>query len=341
LIDDDLLLVASGRGVLEQALDVSQLPDQHQLGDERLQRQVADLGQGVALLTASPHALQHWLQFPEVVARRDDLNGLVASLRPEGSTLAVDGRLGFQQEIASAPWPDLTDLTASAGGHGRWLAQMQSPARLLDPGESHPLAQWFGPVLAQQLRDQPAAEAVVQSDDGPLLWQDQSEGWLLATRSQSPARDAVDARLQEQGLTRSELDGDGEVLSVWTRLVRQRGRQPGVDAQLAVAQVSSSSLNWWGESLMALAQRQNGRALQPRLNQWQELASASQPVQALLLADAPARALLGQWRPWGLLQVMAGRPLQDQVRGLAIAVDADHLEHGSTEIPLHARLELG
>jgi hypothetical protein len=92
---------------------------------------------------------------------------------------------------------------------------------------------------------------------------------------------------------------------------------------------------------MALAQRQNGRALQPRLNQWQELASASQPVQALLLADAPARALLGQWRPWGLLQVMAGRPLQDQVRGLAMAVDADHLEHGSTEIPLHARLELG
>jgi hypothetical protein len=341
LIDDDLLLVASGRGVLEQALDVSQLPDQHQLGDERLQRQVADLGEGVALLTASPHALQHWLQFPEVVAQREDLNGLVASLRPEGSTLAVDGRLGFQQAIASAPWPDLTDLTASAGGHGRWLAQLQSPARLLDPGESHPLAQWFGPVLAQQLRDQPAADAVVQSDDGPLLWQDQSEGWLLATRSQSPARDAVDARLQEQGLTRSELDGDGEVLSVWTRLVRQRGRQPGVDAQLAVAQVSSSSLNWWGESLMALAQRQNGRALQPLVNQWQELASASQPVQALLLADAPARSLLGQWRPWGLLQVLAGRPLQDQVRGLAFAVDADRLEQGGTEIPLHARLELG
>ena len=79
LIDDDLLLVASGRGVLEQALDVSQLPDQHQLGDQRLQRQVAELGEGVALLTASPHALEHWLQLPELVAQRDDLSGLVAS----------------------------------------------------------------------------------------------------------------------------------------------------------------------------------------------------------------------------------------------------------------------
>ena len=42
-----------------------------------------------------------------------------------------------------------------------------------------------------------------------------------------------------------------------------------------------------------------------------------------------------------LLQVMAGRPLQDRVRGLSIAVDADRQDPGGTEIPLHARLELG
>ena len=83
------------------------------------------------------------------------------------------------------------------------------------------------------------------------------------------------------------------------------------------------------------------RSLQPRLNQWQPIASASQPAQALLLADDPARSLLGQWRPWALLQVMAGRPLQDQVQGLSLAVDADRVEQGDTEIPLHARLELG
>ncbi|NDD46548.1 MAG: DUF3352 domain-containing protein, partial [Synechococcaceae bacterium WB9_4xB_025] len=36
LIDDDLLLLASGRGVLEQALDGSQLDELHQLGDQEL-----------------------------------------------------------------------------------------------------------------------------------------------------------------------------------------------------------------------------------------------------------------------------------------------------------------
>ena len=62
------------------------------------------------------------------------------------------------------------------------------------------MAQWFAPLLKQHLADQPAADAVVGADAGPLLWQDQPEGWLLATRPQSPARDAVDARLQEQGV---------------------------------------------------------------------------------------------------------------------------------------------
>ena len=40
LIDDDMLLLGSGRGVLERVLDVSQLQEQHQLADADLQRQV-------------------------------------------------------------------------------------------------------------------------------------------------------------------------------------------------------------------------------------------------------------------------------------------------------------
>ena len=341
LIDDDLLLVGSGRGALEQALDVSQLQDQHQLGNARLLRQVEDLGDGVAILTASPQALQRWLQLPAVVAQRDDLDGLVAALRPDGATLEVNGLLGFQERLELPAWSAVTDLTATAGGHGRWMAQLQNPARLLDPEISHPLAQWLGPVLADQLEDQPAASAVVDLDEGPLLWQQQPDGWLLATQAQSPTRDAVDSQLQDQGLTRSELEGEGDPLNVWTRLVRQRGRQPGVDAQLAVAQVGGANLNWWGESLAALAQRQDVRALAPRLNQWRDLATDVTPAQSLVLAAAPARTVLSMWQPWGLLQVIAGQPLQDHVNGLGVAVGVDRQDEIGTEIPIHARLELG
>ena len=341
LIDDDLLLLASGRGVLEQSLDVSQLKDQHQLGDERLQQHVADLGDGVAVLTASPAAMQRWLQLPAVLTERSDLAGLVASLRPEGATLEADAVFAFRDKLVPEPWPPLKDLSAAAGGRALWLAQLQNPSRLLDAEDQHPLAQWLGPLLRSHLQDQASAATVVELDDGPLLWQHQADGWLLSTSREQPPQAMVDLQLQEQGLSRSELDGDGETLEVWTRLVRQRGRSAGLEAQLAIAKARAGSLNWWGETLTALKHRQDTRGLQPRLRQWEDISRDARPAQVLLLGAEPSRDLLAMWQPWAFLQALAGQSMKGQVQGLSFVVDADQHDDVGTTLSLHARLELG
>ncbi|BEV35256.1 DUF3352 domain-containing protein [Synechococcus sp. M16CYN] len=341
LIDDDLLLLASGRGVLEQSLDVSQLDAQHQLGDQRLQQNVADFSNGVALLTASPPAMQRWLQLPAALVNRDDLVGLLASLRLEGTELVVDALLKFRDSLKSEAWPSITDLSATAGGRALWLAQLQNPARLLDPDEQHPIAQWLGPLLRDYLRGQFAAAAIAELNDGPLLWQHQSDGWLLGTHREHPSQVAVDSRLRKFGLSRSELQGEGETLEVWTRLARQRNRNAGLEVQLAVAQARASSLDWWGETLMALTHRQDVRGLRPRLLQWQAISTKMNPVQALLLADEPSQNLLDQWQPWILIQALAGQSLKDHVRELSLAVDADKKDDVGAILPFHARLRLG
>ena len=337
LIDDDLMLLASGRGVLERALDVSQLQDQHQLGDAALQRQVAELGEGVALLTASPRALERWFDVP---ADLPGLDGVVAALQPQAADLAVAGQLRFREQ-PSAPWPVRTDLVKGAGGRAELMAQLQDPARLLNSEEDHPLARWLGPLLERQLKDQAAARALLDLADGPVLWQQQSEGWLLATQRDHPPLDRVDERLAEQGLARSELSGDGESLKVWTRLVRQKGRGAGLEAQLAVAQASPTDRDWWGGSLAALALRRDSRGLQPRLQQWQWLSQDHAPSQALVLDASQARTLLTGWRPWVLLQALTAQPLQSRVQGLSLAIDTDRQDDDGVVLPLHARLELG
>ena len=342
LIDDDLLLLASGRGVLEQALDVSQLKDQHQLGNEMLQRQVAGFGKGVALMTASPRALQRWMDLPEDVAAREDLSGLVAVLQPDGAELVMNALLLFKDRFASSSWPPLSDLSPEAGGRGLWLAQLQNPARLLNPDDSHPLVQWLGPLLQDQLRERSAAAAVVRLDAGPLLWQQQADGWLLTSRRDQPEQQAVDAELQSAGLSRSELKEEGEQLQVWTRLVRRRGRNSGLDAQLAVVQVRTPSLDWWAETLIGLAHRSEVKGLQARLQQLRSLQSDDQPTHALLLDSRSAQAVLRQWSTWSRLSVMAGQPVQERVQGLALSVGVDNqLDDGGTALPLHARLSLG
>ena len=237
-------------------------------GDEQLGRDIAELDHGMALITASPDALRRWFELPSALS---GLEGMVAALQADNADLLVEGRLRWQERIKATPWAVQQDLVEGSGGRASLMAQLQDPSRLLDPDELHPLAQWLGPVLKRHLAQQPAALALLELDEGPLLLQQQPEGWLLATSHGQPELSAVDDQLKAQGLAQSDLSGDGESIQVWTRLKRQRGRSAGVEASLAVARSADSNRDWWGETLPSLVQRQESRALEPRLQQWRNL----------------------------------------------------------------------
>lgn len=93
LVDDDLVLIASGRGVLERALDVSQIPELNQASQPGLQRELDHLGEGAALLLARPQALEQWLGWPLPAGAGQRPTQLLASLRPEGRSLVLHGHL--------------------------------------------------------------------------------------------------------------------------------------------------------------------------------------------------------------------------------------------------------
>ena len=352
LIDDDLLLIASSRGVLEQSLDVSQLDALHQLGDSALEADLKQLGRGAALLTADPSAMATWLGMPSSISDRDDLVGLVAALDPKGTALNLDAVLRFRQPLGSAG-NGITlshSLMRSAGGSASALAVLSDPAALLSPQSEAPVAQWLAPVLKETLQTLGAegASAVVGLDAGPLLWEQGEEGWLLGTSSDQPGLEAVDADLQAKGLVRSALPSDGSALEVWTRLARQRQRgEASLQAQLAVALERESGEDWWGQTLDALTTRQDHAALEPRLDQLRALQDegAAPLAQQLALATEPSRAQLQKWRPWRLIQSVAGQPLLPAVQELALAAGPDQEEGagqaGSNRLRLRAQLRFG
>ena len=352
LIDDDLLLIASSRGVLEQSLDVSQLDALHQLGDAALEADLKQLGRGAALLTADPAAMATWLGMPSSISDRDDLVGLVAALDPKGTALNLDAVLRFRQPLGSAG-NGITlshSLMRSAGGSASALAVLSDPAALLSPQSEAPIAQWLAPVLQETLQTLGAegASAVVGLDAGPLLWEQGEEGWLLGTSSDQPGLEAVDADLQAKGLVRSALPSEGSALEVWTRLARQRQRgEASLQAQLAVALERESGQDWWGQTLDALTTRQDHAALEPRLDQLRALQDegAAPLAQQLALATEPSRAQLQKWRPWSLIQSVAGKPLLPAVQELALAAGPDQEEGagqaGSNRLRLRAQLRFG
>ena len=69
-------------------------------------------------------------------------------------------------------------LMPAAAGRPSWLAQ---PGILtsIRADDDHPLVQWVGPCFGRPRRSPWRTDR--SFDDGPLLWLQQAESWLLAT----------------------------------------------------------------------------------------------------------------------------------------------------------------
>lgn len=345
LINDDLVLVASGRGVLEQALDVSQLDELNLAASPAFQGAVQRLGRGAVLLTARAEGLSAWLGLPPAGA--SEFRSVVAALRPQRTALELEAVL--ERGAEAEPWqgrldpPSAEALLAGLQGESASLALLQDPAHwpaLLQPLLSRALAGVAGPL----------PPLLVAADAGPLLWSDGAGGWLFGTAAAQPAVETLEPALASQGLIGAPLVlADQGPVRVWTALSADRkaasrpfGKAAGtagaeeLQAQLAGVRAADGPQAWWAENLAVLSQQRGGH--QPprrRLAQLEALAWPTAPLQ-WAAGPNPARPLLQSWRPWRLCTALAAQPLTDGVQGLALA-----LQPAGPDLQLKARLELG
>ncbi len=239
LIDDRLVLIASGRGVLEQALDVSQIDELNQAGDPRLATAVATLGQGVALVVARPDSFTPWLAASPFVAAQQEVLGLVAALAPRGRTLDLNGRLELRHAPAALALTPTPDLLAGLQGPSDSLAMIQNPALLSAPAAPGTAASAAAIAVAQAMPEATASSPDSAGSDGDA--------------TESPAADGDGATTIPSPEATSSVPAD--VPDVWSELVAPVLAQalatlPGVLPPLVVAQdpgpllLSHSSRGW-------------------------------------------------------------------------------------------------
>lgn len=341
LIHDDLVLIASGRGVLEQALDVSQIDELNLAASDAFRSGITALGDGLALISARPAAMTAWLGVPAASLEPSQITGLMAALRPAGSGLALEAvvrRAGDAEPDGWGQSPQAATRAAALLSHLRGdaatLALLQNPAAL--PAFLEPL---LDPLLPPAASPLPAL--VRAADQGPLLWAMDQGGWLLGTGANDPAVEALEPALAAEGLIGAPLElRDGRPVRVWTRLAAagsRRGRREDdqLQAALAGARSPQGEWAWWSQDLARLELQ--GESRQGPRPQLQLLAALDRPGAGLQWATdrAQARALLGQWRSWRLLSGLAAQPLAEAADGLALALTP---EPGGYR--LSARLEL-
>ncbi len=347
LIDDDLLLLASGRGVLEQALDVSQLPEKHQQGDNELQRDINQLRNGVAILTASPAAMNRWLGVPLSLSQRDDIKDFVGSINLEGRDLVLDGIFRFKEpleELYNVSNENLP-LLDSIGGEAQGLALLNNPSKILKENINDPLSQLISSTLKNYLNNNKilTMKRIIELDDGPLIWLDEPGGWVVLTEDNHPALDNVNEILSEQNLSKSDLDSEIGKLQVWSKLITKRQENNStLDTELAVVLSQEDNQNWWGETLAAIQQSKQSKLLPKLLRKDIELNSSEDNKfsQQLFLSSTSSQEQLNKWQPWELIQTIAGKSLNKAIKGLSIAIGIDqNIDHSL--IHLIARINMG
>jgi hypothetical protein len=124
LIDDDLVLIASGRGILEQALDVSQIAALNQAALPELQQAPQRFGPTAALLVAQAPALERWLGLPSL-AGGDLFEAVATPPPPGGAPPAPPVAAAMPPEVApggaplSTAAPTAADSQAAEGDRDR------------------------------------------------------------------------------------------------------------------------------------------------------------------------------------------------------------------------------
>ncbi len=345
LINDDLVLIASGRGALEQALDVSQIEELNQAGSPQLQQAVRRLGKGVVLLTARSGALGGWLGLPDPGAGAAPAPGaapgpaaveeVVLSLAPAGRGLELAGLLQLGQALPLTPLRDGEALLQQIALPASSLALVQNPAALLAADSPwRPLATSLL-ALALPPSAGPLPALVAGADGGPLLGARSDQGWLLGSRQDQPDPAGLAAPLAEAGYAPAPLLLKQQPLLVWSQLLSKpvKGNPDQLQARLAGARAqgsgagsgTSSDLAWWAEGLAVLETQLEGHhPPKERLQQLEALQSPQAPLQ-WAMDGATARSLLAAWQPWRLLVALSGSDgtLAEAVRGAALSLEAD------------------
>lgn len=336
LVQDDLVLLASGRTTLERALDVSQIQDLNQTGLPPLRQGVDEWGEGLALLVARSGALGPWLGFPSLEQTTGSTGALlVGAVQPHGQELTFEGRLHVPgasvfPASASAPPPPAEALREmvpaevpvlqALRGDSSSLAVLRNPAQLLAEPWLKPLVE----LITTPSGAGPLPPLIAAADPGLLLMSTGPEGWLIGTSRHIPPLESLEAPLAAQGLIDAPLEVGEETVTVWTRLRTSGKLDKGDQLQASVAgwRQESEGFAWWGGHLALLNRQTGSRSVQLRQRQLAELEQPRAPLR-WVLGPEPASALLRQWEPWTLLSSLSGGPLAQGLQSLALAIEPD------------------
>ena len=311
LVNDQLVLLASSRSALEEALDASQEEALNLEADPLLNDWLEQQPKGVALVRGDATGLSQLLGLPAELRQNEPIEELVGSVQLQRRGLQLEARLAAGHESAP-PGLDRSDREL--------LEQLHLPLERLSISQPDtPLPALFELKAG---REDILLPELQSRRDGVMLQGrlGDGSGWLAGSPSEHPDATAVDKALATEGFDAASL---GE-LKVWSHLTGQSDRQGQLKAKVAGATGSDGELRWWSNNLTVLRQQLQRRGSSSGPAARLKEIEPEGTTQALLALDAAGSSdLLSGWPLWRGLQLIAGRPLAPALEGMELALSED------------------
>ncbi len=347
LIDENLLLISSTSKVMHSALDIYYSPNKQQFTDLDFRDLIGGFEKGNALLTASPKGLNYFLGFPKEFTEMKDLQGLYADLRIEGKDILLDSILPFDDQEFSYEnsYLDIHSIVNMSVDEADAYAEINPTSDLMSNIKEVSILQLAFPFLSAiwGVGNGTSLDHIYFGENGPLVLLRQAKGWVLGIKKPSSLLPIVNNSLTAKGFVESDLEFDPYPLKIWTKFgLQDHDSELSLDTDLAVALDDDLEMQWWGQTISALATRKKFKSFNQRLENIQGMQNSEDNsfIEMIVLGSELSQETLQKWRPWSLMQVLAGSSFNSAVKGLVVVVGPLKNEEVSG-LQILTRLSLG
>lgn len=345
LIDDDLILIGSNKEVLKYALDISQINDQNQFNDQKLNQDIKTLNTGIALIIGSPSMLHTWLGMPLKFTQRKDLNGIVAALKPQASKLSLEGLIRFNHALNNYIEESnyATSLLDDSNTVGNDVLLLRKPSLLISEKSDDPLSQLLGPEIKKKmiLLNSTPLNTIFQSSKEVLILLYEPKEWVLGTQKDQPSLSKINEVLQKDNFLITNLLIDDQNIKVWSKLiVKTIKNDHSIDNELGIILSEEANHNWWSNNLHALQDRREPNLLLESSLEINELQKQNGDLLAEIfsLGANSAQELLERWTPWRLTQTVTGGAFKQHIHALDLGIGPDEdIDHSLLRLKANLR----
>ncbi len=330
LVDDNFLLLSSKLDSLKEVLDTSQVNKKYQKSDERLESIVKDLDTGIAILTVSPSVLDSWLELPPEFVQREDLNGLVASVKLKDSAITLDGIFDFNGFMNQNSIPENGEVLNSSqlDGLEDSFAFINKTIDSSSQENFDPILQLINPIIKKEIMsiNQESTRDIVKAlTHGSFVFLNEPSGWLIGTAKNDEKTTEVNQRLTAMGFSQSILESNNQVFNVWSSVSRKKSdKNQSIDTDVAIILEQDGEFSWWSKDLIPLENRIENERLSLLLDNSDETSSLKKSNFSQQIALGPKRIkqVLKKWLPWQLLKTITGDSIESNIKTLVINIGA-------------------